>query len=97
MSAPAQTELETRIRLWIRRNKKGNSRLKFKRRIDVTTLDAKAEFIRDVLALANSEGENPREEGYLVVGVKNGQYHDIQDEHYDGAMFSQILDTDLHE
>jgi hypothetical protein len=93
MAAPNLTELESQIRLWIKRNKKEDSRLEFKRRIDLSTADAKAEFIRDVIALANSEGEYPRKNGHLVVGVKDGRYHDIQNEHYDGATFGQLLDS----
>jgi hypothetical protein len=62
MTAPAQTDLESQIRLWIKRNKREDSRLEFKRRIDLSAPDAKAEFIRDVIAMANSEGENPRKE-----------------------------------
>ena len=93
MTAPAQPELESQVRLWIKTNKKEDSRLEFKRRIDISTAIAKAEFIRDVIALANSEGESPRKEGHLVVGVKNGQYHDIQNENYDGATFGQIIDS----
>jgi len=72
MAAPTQTDIESQVRLWIKKNKKENSRLEFKLRIDLGTPGAKAEFIRDVIALANSEGEYPRNEGYLVVGAKNG-------------------------
>lgn len=93
MTAPAQTDLERQVRLWIKTNKKEDDRLEFKRRIDLSTPDAKAEFIRDMIALANSAGEHPRKKGHLVVGVKNGRYHDIENEHYDGATFGQILDS----
>lgn len=96
MPAPTQTALENQIRLWIKQNKKENSRLEFKWQVDVSTPDDKAEFIRDVMALANSEGEYPRKEGYLVVGVRNGKCHDIQNEHYDGARFGQILDAYIY-
>jgi hypothetical protein len=57
MAAPPK-DLEERIRLWITKNVKENSRLEFKLRIDLTTPGAKAEFIKDVIALANSEGES---------------------------------------
>ena len=50
--------------LWIKKNKKEDSRLEFKLRIDLGTPAAKAEFIRDVIALANSEGEYPRKAGH---------------------------------
>jgi hypothetical protein len=67
--------------------------LNSKLRVDLSTPGAKAEFIRDVIALANSEGECPRSEGHLVIGFRNGQRHDVKNENYDGARFGQILDS----
>jgi len=93
MAAPAKTGIEPQVRQWIRKNKKENSRLEFKQRIDLSTAGAKAEFVRDMIALANSEGEFPRDDGYLVVGFKNGKRFDVRGEHYDGATFGQILDS----
>jgi hypothetical protein len=93
MPQPVKTDLETQVRLWIKKNKKENRRLEFKLKLDLSTAGAKAEFIRDVIALANSEGENPRDDGHLVIGFKDGGHHDIANEHYDGATFSQILDS----
>jgi hypothetical protein len=93
MGSPAKNGIEIQIRRWLRTNKKENSRLEFKQRIDLSTAGAKAEFIRDVIALANSEGESPREHGHLVVGFRNGRWFDIRGEHYDGATFGQILDA----
>jgi hypothetical protein len=93
MGSPAKEGIEVEIRHWLRINKKENSRLEFKQRIDLSTAGAKAEFIRDVIALANSEGESPREHGHLVVGFRNGRWFDIRGEHYDGATFGQILDA----
>ncbi len=77
----------------MKRNATENNRLEFKLRIDLSGPGAKAELVRDVIALANSEGEWPREEGYLVVGFKNGTCHDVTQEHYDDATFRQILDS----
>jgi len=74
-------------------DKSENCRLEFKLKVELGSPGAKAEFIRDILSLANSEGEHPRAEGYLVVGHKKGKWHDIADEHYDGATFDQILDS----
>lgn len=71
----------------------GNSRLEFKLRIDLGIPDLKAEFIRDVISLANSEGERPRSNGHLVIGFKNSRREDVRDRHYDGATFGQILDS----
>jgi hypothetical protein len=78
MPTPPKTEIESQVRQWIKRNKKENCRLEFKQRIDLSTAGAKAEFIRDVIALANSEGECPRNDSHLVVGFRNGKCYDIQ-------------------
>ena len=93
MAAPTQSDTESQVRLWIKKHKKENSRLEFKLKVDLSTSGAKAQFIRDVIALANSEGENPRSEAHLVIGFKNGKFHDIKNEHHDGATFGQILDS----
>jgi predicted HTH transcriptional regulator len=92
MAAPLK-DLEEQIRLWITQNVKENSRLEFKLRIDQTMPGAKAEFIKDVIALANSEGEYPREAAHLVIGFNDGHIHDVRNERYDGARFGQILDS----
>jgi predicted GNAT family N-acyltransferase len=93
MAEPNQSDTESQVRVWIKKHKKENSRLEFKLKVDLSTPGAKAEFIRDVIALANSEGENPRSEAHLVIGFKSGKFHDIKNEHYDGAIFGQILDS----
>jgi Putative DNA-binding domain len=87
----SKSRLSDRTRRWIKQRKKEDQRLEFKKRIDLSTPATKAEFIRDVIALANSGGEYPREEGYLVVGVKDGKCFDISRELYDGATFGQIM------
>lgn len=94
MAESIKTDLESQIRLWIRKNAKESSRLEFKLKLDNTTPGAKAEFIRDVIALANSEGETPREDGYLVVGFKDGRFHD-KNGRYEGAAFGQLLDSSI--
>lgn len=96
MAEPVKTDLESQIRLWLKKNRKENSRLEFKLKVDIRTPETKAEFIRDVIALANSEGERPREEGYMVIGFRKGQYFDIKSEHYEGATFGQILDSFIY-
>jgi hypothetical protein len=96
MAAPSKTDLESHLWLWIKKNKKEDSRLEFKLRVDLSTPGAKAEFIRDVIALANSEGENPRAEGHLVIGFKNGKLRDVQAEHYDGARLGELLDSHIY-
>src|ERR1051326_2258160 len=93
MVSPRNTDLESQVWLWIKKNKKENSRLEFKLRVDLSTPGAKVEFIRDVIALANSEGEEAPESGHLVIGFKNGKHRDVQNEHYDGARFGQLLDS----
>lgn len=87
----SKSQLSDKTRRWIKQRKKEDQRLEFKKRIDLSTPATKAEFIRDVIALANSGGEYPREEGYLVVGVKDGKCFDISRELYDGATFGQIM------
>lgn len=93
MAFPAESDLKARVRHWIEQNSKETSRLEFKLKIELGTPGAKAEFIRDVIALANSEGEAPREDGHLVIGFKEGQPYKNKVEHYDGATFGQILDS----
>ena len=66
MAEPIKTGLESQVRLWIKHKKKETSGLEFKLKIDISTPGAKAEFIRNVLALAKSEGETPRDDGHLV-------------------------------
>jgi len=88
-----ETDLESQVRLWIKHKNKETSRLEFKQKVDLSTPGAKAEFIRDVIALANSEGENPRAVGHLVIGLKDGRLHKDETAHYDGATFGQILDS----
>jgi hypothetical protein len=78
-----KADLETQAWLWTKKNKKENSRLEFKLKIDLNSPGAKAEFIRDVIALANSEGENPREDAHLVIGFREGQNYDIAGEQYE--------------
>lgn len=85
-------DLERQVRLWIERNEKESSRLEFKLKLEISTPGGKAEFIRDVIALANSEADSAREDGHLVIGFKDGRFHD-KNEHYEGATFGQILDS----
>jgi hypothetical protein len=88
-----KNDLASHVRSWIRLNPKENSRLEFKLRVDLSTPGARAEFIKDVIALANSEGEAPRIEAHLVIGFKKGECRDVTPENYDGATFSQILEA----
>jgi len=92
MAEPINPDLESQVKLWIKKNAKESSRLEFKLKVEIGAPGGKAEFIRDVIALANSEGETPREDGHLVIGFKDGRFH-VKDEHYDGARFGQILDS----
>lgn len=93
MDVPANTNSETLVRQWTTRNEKENSRLEYKLRVLLDGPAVKAEFVRDVIALANSDGEFPREHGYFVIGFKEGQFNDVRAEGYDGATFGQILDA----
>lgn len=84
---------QANIRKWIKQHKKEGQRIEFKKRIALTTPEAKAEFIRDVISLANSNGEYPRDDGHLIIGVKDGEFFDISQEHYDGAAFGQLIQS----
>lgn len=95
MAIAHNSKLEADIRRWIKKNKKEDKRLEFKQRVDLSAKGAKAEFIRDVIALANSDGECPREDGHLVLGFNNGKIFDTSGEHYDGAKFSQIIHSNV--
>lgn len=95
MPEPIKMDLERQVRLWIDKNKKEDSRLEFKLKVDLSTPGAKAEFIRDVIALANSEGEDPRQDAHLVIGFKDGRFHGGKNERYDGATFGQLLDANI--
>jgi len=48
-----------------------NERIDFKRELDLSLADNKAEFIKDVIALANSA---PNGVGYLLIGVDDTKY-----------------------
>jgi hypothetical protein len=93
MTSSGTDDLAHKVRGWIRRKTKENSRREFKLRVALDTPGAKAEFIKDVIALANSEGEFPRAEGHLIIGFSEGKRQDVSIEHYDGATFGQILDS----
>jgi len=93
MAMHGNAGIEAQVRQWMRDNKKENHRLEFKLLVDLTSVSTKAEFVRDVISLANSEGEYPREDGLLVIGFRNGKYQDVAPSHYDGAAFSQIVDA----
>jgi hypothetical protein len=93
MASSDLTELESKVRRWIRKKPKETSRVEFKLMVPLRPVGAKAEFIRDVIALANSQGEFPREDAYLVIGFSEGKLRDVAPECYDGASLGQILDA----
>ncbi|MGC2476573.1 MAG: ATP-binding protein [Candidatus Sulfotelmatobacter sp.] len=86
---------KSEILLAIREKAKEHRRLEFKQRVELNTPGGKAEFIRDVLALANSEGETPRDCGALVVGVKNGEIWDVAADNNDGATLRDIVRANI--
>ncbi len=83
---------EKRLRELIRKDTKETRRIEFKQRLVLDTPSAKAEFVRDVIALANSEGEVPRQPAWYVIGVKRGKVFDVSSGHLDGATLSDIVD-----
>jgi hypothetical protein len=82
---------KNRILRAIAQKAKENGRLEFKERIELTSTSGKAEFVRDVLALANSEGEIPREIAHLVIGVGQTSIPGIPLGTYDGATLRDIV------
>jgi GNAT superfamily N-acetyltransferase len=96
MAMRDQAGIADQVRQWMTENKKENSRLEFKLLIDLTTVGSKAEFVRDVISLANSEGESPRADGLLVIGYRNGKYQDVAPAHYDGAPIGEIVDANVY-
>jgi hypothetical protein len=52
--------------------------VEFKRQLDLRTTSNKAEFIKDVIALANANATGPTR--YILIGITNdGEYYDPQD------------------
>jgi len=64
--------------------------IEYKQMYAIGSKDIQIEFIRDMLALVNAHGSEPR---YLVIGVddKTGELHDVTPHNYDEARFQQIL------
>lgn len=83
------------VRLLLKPGKVEGPRLELKRELVMMPLARRAEFIRDVLSLANSEGEYPRERAYFVIGVKDGTLLDTSALNLDGAQLGQIMDAHI--
>jgi len=95
MVLPKPSEIEILLRGWLAANQKEDARLEFKLRVELSTVGGKAEFIRDMLSLTNSDGEFNRGYGYLVIGFREGEYYDVRSQSYDGAKFSQIVEANI--
>ena len=76
----------------LRLNHAENTRLEWKRQLEVSNPHQKAEFIRDILSLANSEGECPRTPGHLLIGAKDGKTFNAE-ARIDGATLGQIVEA----
>jgi hypothetical protein len=83
------------VRQLLKPGKVEGPRLELKRELVLTPVAKRAEFIRDLLSLANSEGEYPRENAYLVLGVKDGMLTDTSALNLDGAQLGQIMDAHI--
>jgi hypothetical protein len=70
--------------------KKETALLEFKAKLDVRTDSGKAEFIRDVLSLANSE-EQAANTSHMLIGIKGAKFFEIESLGLDGATFNQIV------
>jgi hypothetical protein len=93
MARLQQTDLEKTIFDCLKRNSKETARLEYKREVDVSDRIRKAEFVRDVIALANSEGEIPRKPGHLVLGFLDGEFFDVRPKKYEASHFGKVLDA----
>jgi hypothetical protein len=95
MALSQKNPLEKKILAYLRRNAKETARLEYKREVDLSDVDRRAELIRDVISLANSEGESPRSPGYLVLGFCEGEYFDVGPKKYEASKFGKILDANI--
>jgi hypothetical protein len=93
MARRTRNDLRIKILDYIKNDAKETARLEYKREIDISDRDNKAEFIRDVIAIANSEGELPRETGYLVLGYWHGQLFDVSSKRYEASHFGKVIDA----
>jgi hypothetical protein len=69
-----------------------SARIEWKSQLEISQPHQKAEFIRDILSLANSEGESPRTSGFLLIGAKDGVVFS-PGVRIDGATLSQVVEA----
>jgi len=69
-----------------------DSKIDFKRTIDITSRYGKAELIKDITAIANSEPVSDPI-GYYIIGVSNKQLFDISHLNIDDATLQQIVNS----
>lgn len=69
-----------------------NSKIEFKRTLDISTKENKAELIKDVIAIANSELINDPI-GYYIIGVEHKQFFDISSLQLDDATLQQVINS----
>lgn len=93
MAQRQQSDLGETFLACLKRNAKETARLEYKREVDVSDRTRKAEFVRDVIALANSEGEIPRKPGHLVLGFLDGEFFDVRSKQYEASAFGKVLDA----
>lgn len=66
-----------------------------KRTLDITTRGNKAELIKDIIAITNSEPINDPT-GYYIIGAKHKQLFDISSLKLDDATLQQIINSKCH-
>lgn len=72
-----------------------NSKIDFKRNLDISTKKNKAELIKDVIAFANSEPVNDPN-GYYIIGVQHKRLFDTLSLNLDDATLQQIVNSKCH-
>src|SRR5260370_34258943 len=94
-SALVRERARTLLRETSKPGKSEGQHIELKRDLEFAPYPRRAEFIRDVLSLANSNGEHPRQRAYLIIGVKDGIFVDTSALNLDGATIGQIIDSHI--
>jgi len=85
--------IEDLVRHCLSRNNAESARVECKRELLISKPAQKAEFIRDVISLSNSEGEWPRLPAHLIIGLKARRLTSTASLAIDGATLGQIIDS----
>jgi hypothetical protein len=72
-----------------------NPKIDFKRTLHITTKENKAELIKDIIAITNSESVNDPN-GYYIIGAHRTRLFDISSLNLDDATLQQIVNSNCH-